>query len=788
MALTRDKLAEALRLTSGGATPAEHQDAVDRLLAVSNALVMQYAPDAPETVRDEAQVRIAGYLFDRPPETPSAGAVFYSGAQGLLQPWRKVLRNAEAPAAPAVPVPEVPVGPSQPVPPSGGGLTEEERADLRASIPYDGPSFSDRDLVLPSADGRVREITVPLPPATRLVPAVGQHDVGRILTAPAAQGGQPTWNSNPGQTAAQVAAKVLNDIQTMVRNWARGLARIPESALPSKVDDFADALNDTAGFQDEGSDAATDAWVGSAFATEQEPSNIGADGYQQSFSGPRYTNVWAKIRRPNAVPLSELRLAIGSQEGGDFQEFDANTWHQVGDAEADYTYYTQALANVPATAPVRVQRFIPITIDGPKVGIEDWATVDGPDVPRDRIQGGLRLFKTLINSTIGIAFNTDRNARQNFTSFNPILEIADDEHGVILVQIDWQLPSSASNARFKLGDDVSDEMILYLSRIRASDEDVSLSEANGIRVGEVDVLTGTVTFAKRGEVSLYFARKTINAKTQVGYYLRYESSSHATAQLNQTVQAVVEATLLRTDATTATPAPADDSITTAKIKDGAVTNPKLGRAAVRTFNIFNGNVVTDSLANLAVTTAKLANLAVTSAKLANGAVSVSKLAAAVVARIAPALAGNGGKWLKVNAAASALEFADAPSGGGAAADFGGTVLATFQFASSQTRPIFSVAKATMDGYKFFLVRTRSGWGNTALCFRSSSAETAPAFPACFVSGGTMTPGYMYAAFGTDSDDSTKYKITCRFFAGSSEAAYGKGSGNDNLWELVGVSA
>ena len=55
---------------------------------------------------------------------------------------------------------------------------------------------------------------------------------------------------------------------------------------------------------------------------------------------------------------------------------------------------------------------------------------------------------------------------------------------------------------------------------------------------------------------------------------------------------------------------------------------------------------------------------VMSEHLAAGAVGLLKLAAAVIARIAPALAGNGGKVLAANADETALEFIDAAAGGG----------------------------------------------------------------------------------------------------------------------------
>lgn len=89
MALTAQQFAAALRLIPdpNAPIPSEYADIVARLLGVTEALVVAYAPNAPQAVADEARIRLGGYLYDRPPETPSAGALHNSGAQGLLAPY-----------------------------------------------------------------------------------------------------------------------------------------------------------------------------------------------------------------------------------------------------------------------------------------------------------------------------------------------------------------------------------------------------------------------------------------------------------------------------------------------------------------------------------------------------------------------------------------------------------------------------------------------------------------------------------------------------------------------------
>lgn len=61
-----------------------------RLGAVADALVTLYAPDAPDGIRQEAAIRVAGYLYDQP-NAGEAGryssAWRNSGAAALVSPW-----------------------------------------------------------------------------------------------------------------------------------------------------------------------------------------------------------------------------------------------------------------------------------------------------------------------------------------------------------------------------------------------------------------------------------------------------------------------------------------------------------------------------------------------------------------------------------------------------------------------------------------------------------------------------------------------------------------------------
>lgn len=91
MAVTVEQLAEAIRAKGGGDLPAIKQTIIQRAHAAAVARVNKAAPSAPEAVRDEAAILMAGYLYDRPTWLETMGppsAYIHSGAAALLKPWR----------------------------------------------------------------------------------------------------------------------------------------------------------------------------------------------------------------------------------------------------------------------------------------------------------------------------------------------------------------------------------------------------------------------------------------------------------------------------------------------------------------------------------------------------------------------------------------------------------------------------------------------------------------------------------------------------------------------------
>lgn len=80
------ELRAALRLDDGAEVNAE----ITRLLASTSAMVERHAPDAPDTIQNEAVIRVAGYVYDQPTASRGdsyANAMRSSGAARFLLPW-----------------------------------------------------------------------------------------------------------------------------------------------------------------------------------------------------------------------------------------------------------------------------------------------------------------------------------------------------------------------------------------------------------------------------------------------------------------------------------------------------------------------------------------------------------------------------------------------------------------------------------------------------------------------------------------------------------------------------
>ena len=158
MALTVIKFARRIRVTDDEPTGTLLEDLTD-LLQQATHIVNEYAPGAPEIVRDGAIVRVGAFLQDAPPlEQGTQNALRASGAAAMLSRYRVhriglVSTGAEAPgeggpgglnevAITALIrriVPEWALAPD-PV------ITADDRQILDKAVLVDGIGLSDRDI------------------------------------------------------------------------------------------------------------------------------------------------------------------------------------------------------------------------------------------------------------------------------------------------------------------------------------------------------------------------------------------------------------------------------------------------------------------------------------------------------------------------------------------------------------------------------------------------------------------------------------------------------------------
>ena len=105
MAVSVKELAVALRVSADGDDlPQGQQIILMRLKGTAEAHVNLNAAGAPNYVKDEAVIRMAGYLYDSPPAARRdsyANAYVNSGAGALLLPWTTQRAAVSAESRPA---------------------------------------------------------------------------------------------------------------------------------------------------------------------------------------------------------------------------------------------------------------------------------------------------------------------------------------------------------------------------------------------------------------------------------------------------------------------------------------------------------------------------------------------------------------------------------------------------------------------------------------------------------------------------------------------------------------
>ena len=88
--LTAIALAGKMRLGDGQSDlPEPLGSTIGGLLDSVTAMVERNAPDAPESVQNEAATRLAAFLFEAPVSRQSQNPMAQSGAGAMLAPWRR---------------------------------------------------------------------------------------------------------------------------------------------------------------------------------------------------------------------------------------------------------------------------------------------------------------------------------------------------------------------------------------------------------------------------------------------------------------------------------------------------------------------------------------------------------------------------------------------------------------------------------------------------------------------------------------------------------------------------
>ena len=216
MALTVAQLAAAIRV---GTTQAE-RDEITRLKAYGETEIDRFADGAPSEVKDEALVRIVGYLYDAP-TTAYANAVQNSGAAAMLLPYRVHRAGIISGATPTQIVPStsgvqvgggggVEVGggggESEPDPNNdGGGASEAEIKKLQEQIDDNAADIADNKADI--ATTRTSVGTVRTIAEQRGMPSGGTD--GQVLTKTSATDYDAEWQApKAGSDSTAIAAQL----------------------------------------------------------------------------------------------------------------------------------------------------------------------------------------------------------------------------------------------------------------------------------------------------------------------------------------------------------------------------------------------------------------------------------------------------------------------------------------------------------------------------------------------------------------------------------------------------
>ena len=107
--ITQQEVAVAIRAaTSADDIPAPVAEVLKFLFPAASAIILTYAPGAPDSVHDASMIRLCGWLYEADPADPSAARPLQaSGTAPLLAQWRVqragVISGTGEPLPPVIP-------------------------------------------------------------------------------------------------------------------------------------------------------------------------------------------------------------------------------------------------------------------------------------------------------------------------------------------------------------------------------------------------------------------------------------------------------------------------------------------------------------------------------------------------------------------------------------------------------------------------------------------------------------------------------------------------------------
>ena len=632
MAVTLAQLAVALRIqTSPTADPAEpYLGILTRLQGVATALVDVFASTAPDAIKDEATVRVAGYLFDQPNAgvRSSYGAAWAnSGAAALVAPWagRRALAIEAATAAVA-----------------GGGVDEAAVNRLIAAYVAAWAAAGSSDPVpLDRLAAEVQHAADQVPRLTVLLEDMALEEM-RTWRQTTDEDGKFTWSRSRPANAAAAAA--LTDYANSRQN---------QPAV--------DAVDPALAFY----------WLTARIPTDRSIEHYRYRQHQGGHHGFIYDATGHDLGEEGEFHYWSVQFLLlsGNSTSFEYDELEGTSTRYGGELGAGIVDVQSLGSDVLAAIQAGGGgggTILPGSIGTAQLAdaAVTTAKLASGAVSTTRLAGVVRerLAPALAGGTAGqyIRLNAAGTA----------LEFVDAPSGgggsIGAGSITIANLAAAVLARMAptlTGGSAG--QYLALNSGRSALEFVN-APSGTVGTGSID----TEQLADNAVDGDKIASDAVTSRHYAPVSIRQEYISGAT---------LTERVL------------ADNAIITRTIKDGAVTAAKLASGAV---TIQPGSVGTSDLEDLAVTSEKLAANAVSGPKIAsaavgttelvNGAVTASKLGdhavenvklhASVNARMAPlsaagtgAIGGSPGQYLALNAAASAIVFVDAPSGGGGGA-------------------------------------------------------------------------------------------------------------------------